>query len=391
MKKLALVVAVLVAILWPTAAHAGEVIDHAVLVLQGTMADHVYVDPGADLKLSVSDAERIRRAINGAPIYVAVLPAAAADEVGGNANRLPSAIGQRLGNVTVGTVSGKSFRAGSSVLPRGQAADLATTSFNAHHAAGLAPVLLDFVDRVKSATPGRSASAGPRTTVAPPASGGHHWTLVIVLAVLFLLVVVGLGVWVIVDRRRRAQADRDARDRETYEEMQKFRKVQVAGKKADDYEAGQVHQAEPKPKDKVGGQDVRVEVYQAGSRWYPGGYYGGAFYYPGYYPGSFMEGMLWGSMLSGGFDRDVDVDVDRDDRGSDAGADAPADSGDWQAGADDSGGGGDFSSSDDVSSPASEPSYDSGGGSDWGGGGDSGGGFDSGGGGFDGGGGGGNF
>jgi len=120
----------------------------------------VYVDSGAERARDV-DADRLRNRIRqgGSPIFVAVLPASAVAEAGGDVNRLPTVLAQRVGlQGTYAVVSGSSFRAGSNVLPTGQAGTLATASFQARSGDGVGAVLDTFVDRVNSAGAGSSAA-----------------------------------------------------------------------------------------------------------------------------------------------------------------------------------------------------------------------------------------
>lgn len=411
---MAVVLSAAVVIATAASASAGAVIDRAVSALR---SNPVYVDPGATINLSPNDVSRLRQQIatSSAPIYIAVLPPSAADEAG-SADNVPSAVGRQLGTGAVGTVAGNKFRAGASrgVLPSGRAAALAKTAFDDHHTAGLYSVLSDFVSRVKAETarPAPAAGGGGARAAQPAPQkedkGVPAW--LVVLAVVALCATVGLAIAFYVVYRNRKREREEEEQRRLYQSMSEPRST-----RAEDYTDGEVHQARPRSGDRVRTVVERREVYEPGSRWYPGGYYGGMYYYPGYYPGSFMEGMLWGSLMFGDHDRDDHDDHDRSDDRGDSGTsggdyDAPEPAGDYDSGSDSgtSGGGGDFGSGDDVSSPAPEPdpepapsydppdpspsyepSYDSGGGSDWGGGG---GGFDSGGGGFDsGGGGGGDF
>lgn len=391
MRKFVVVLAVVAAMAVAAPASAGTVIDNAVAALR---SNPVYVDQGATLKLAPADAARLRQEIAGSryPIYIAVLAPSAVDEAG-SADSVPSAIGRQVGTGTVGSVAGNKFRAGASrgVLPPGRAAALATASFDAHHAAGLYPVLSDFVHRVRLETAQPASASGQVPQAAPVShkdSGVPVW--LIVFAVAALCATIGLGIAFYVIHRNRKREREEEEQRRVYESMSS----EPRGTKADDYAEGEMHQARPRSGDRVRTVVERRDVYEPGSRWYPGGYYSGMYYYPGYYPGSFMEGMLWGSLMFGDHDRDDHDDRgDRDDDHGDSSGtssgdyDAPEPAGDYDSGSDSgtSGGGGDFGSSDDVSSPepdpapSYEPSYDSGGGSDWGGGG----GFDSGGGGGD--------
>ena len=123
--------------------------------------DPVYVDAGAERALDDVDAAQLRDAIAGAgtPIYVAVLPASAADTFGGDAAEVASELAETVGlDGTYAVVVGDSLRAGSSELPAGRAADLAVESL----AAGgddTTAVLLTFVDRVADEAPASVTSA----------------------------------------------------------------------------------------------------------------------------------------------------------------------------------------------------------------------------------------
>src|SRR5206468_1425010 len=89
----------------------------------------------------------------GSPVFVAVLPAAAAEAAGADVNRLPSVVADRVGlQGTYAVVAGSSFRAGSTLLAAGQAGALATAAFQARSGDGVEAVLETFVDRVDEAT-----------------------------------------------------------------------------------------------------------------------------------------------------------------------------------------------------------------------------------------------
>src|SRR5919199_2206543 len=149
----ALAVLLLLALAAP--AFAQGVIDRAAEALR---SDPVYVDPGAEAKVSSADAERIRQAIrdrDAGPLYVAVLPAAAADEVGGSADQVAAALRQALRrHGTYAVVVGNRFRAGSDDLPRGVTAEQRTAAVQAHGGEGVTPTLLDFVQRMGSVRAG---------------------------------------------------------------------------------------------------------------------------------------------------------------------------------------------------------------------------------------------
>src|SRR6476661_1440923 len=123
----------------------------------------VYVAPGAKPGLSAAEQQRLRGAIANAdtPVFVAVVPASALDETGGDADlfvrRLYDAEGQPG---TYAVVAGNRFRAGSSTLKSGQAGELATKAIDAHRSDGVGATLVDFVDRVGAAERGGSSGGG---------------------------------------------------------------------------------------------------------------------------------------------------------------------------------------------------------------------------------------
>jgi hypothetical protein len=122
-------------------------------------ARRFYVDPQAEKSISPQEAERLRTEIetNGhGPIYIAVLPAAAVDEAGGDAVGVVDELHRRLGRRGVyAVVAGGHFRAQASDLPAGMAGKLATDAFREHHSEGIGATLVDFVDRV-----GRARESG---------------------------------------------------------------------------------------------------------------------------------------------------------------------------------------------------------------------------------------
>ena len=155
----------------------------------------VYVDGSAERARDV-DADRLRSRIRtgGSPIFVAVLPESAINESGGDVNRLPTVLAQRVGlQGTYAVVAGRSFRAGSNILPTGQAGSLATAAFQARSGDGVDAVLETFVDRVNQAADGRSSGGGTVTggderESAGSGSGG-------VLLLLLLLAGGGFFIW----------------------------------------------------------------------------------------------------------------------------------------------------------------------------------------------------
>src|SRR5664279_4241395 len=148
------------------------------------------------------DANAVRAKIrsSSSPVVVAVLPAAAAQEVGGD--QLPARIGSQLGgSVTVAVVAGTLFRAASSALASGVASRTATEVFNRSESKGVTAVLTDFVGAVQSAPKARAASGSSGSTSG--SGGGSSGAGVVVLLVLLLLGALGLGGFVVSRRRRR--------------------------------------------------------------------------------------------------------------------------------------------------------------------------------------------
>ena len=172
MKRLVvLAVAVAAALALGAQARAGERIDAAVAGLQ---ANPVYVDPDAELAIGSAEQDRIRSAIDtsgAGPVYIAILPAAAENETGGNPDGVLQALHDGLRRTgTYAVVVGRHFRAGSEgVLPQGVAGKLATEALNAHRGDGVTPTLIDFVHRVADA---RQSGGAPGGTGNEPGTGG---------------------------------------------------------------------------------------------------------------------------------------------------------------------------------------------------------------------------
>jgi hypothetical protein len=142
----------------------------------------LYVAQDAKPTLSQLDQRRVRDAIrsaHGGPIYIAVLPASATDETGGDATELVRQIGDGLHKPgTYAVVAGGQFRAASTELQAGQAGHLATDAFDAHHNDGLATTLVDFVQRVGKAQASGGSGSGGGTSAG---GGGMLAVLAIVL------------------------------------------------------------------------------------------------------------------------------------------------------------------------------------------------------------------
>ena len=165
----ALVPVLLVALAGPASAQT-PVLDRAAAELRRTS---VYVDPSADPQRSLSApaAESLKQRIarGQTPIFVAVLPSSAVDEVGGDANRLPVALAQKVGlQGTYAVVTGTGFRASSTVVR--SAAAIATNAVQAQREAGTEAVLSTFVDRVNEAA---QSGAGPGPAAPVPSGDGE--------------------------------------------------------------------------------------------------------------------------------------------------------------------------------------------------------------------------
>lgn len=188
------------------AAPAAAQVDEAVAAFRD--GNPVYVHPDADLKITERQADRLRKRINEGDrsIFVAILPQRALDEVGGDPNRLPAHVYDRLGFAgTYAVVAGNSFRAGSTELREGRAGDIATRAFREHRDDGVAAVLAAFVEGVQAAPAGaESPDAG---------GGGTTFLLLLLLAAAALVVVLAI-------RSRRA---RNALERKAESERQLVR------------------------------------------------------------------------------------------------------------------------------------------------------------------------
>jgi hypothetical protein len=170
----------------PAALAQGE-IDAAAEALR---SDPVYVDPEADAGLSASEQDDLRDRIAAAdtPIYIAVLPASAADEAGGSATEVARQVAASVGrNGTYAVVTGRSLRAG----PSSDAVRAAEDAVSAHGGEGAAAVLTDFVDRAAGGGSGSGDDGG----------GGGEGGLI-------LLGLAGAGgAALLISRRRRRQRE----------------------------------------------------------------------------------------------------------------------------------------------------------------------------------------
>jgi hypothetical protein len=176
--------------------------DRLAAAAESLRQDPVYVDPEAERAISERQADRLREAIareDAGPLYIAFLPAAAANEAGGDPE---AALRELAGAVdepgTYAAVIGDAFRAGSTngVLPSGEAGELASQAFEAESGAGAAAVLEDFVRRVGDARAGEQSGSGSGD------GGGFP------VGLLFLLILaVPLALFGVSRRRQRRQQE----------------------------------------------------------------------------------------------------------------------------------------------------------------------------------------
>jgi hypothetical protein len=180
--------------------------------------DPAYVDTEAERALNEGEVDDLRSAIRSAdtPIYIAVLPASAADLAGGDAAEVASQLADAVGRPgTYGVVVGDRFRAGSTELPAGEAADLAQAALDAN-GEDTAAVLNDFVDRVADAAGSSGGSGG--SGEGGDDDSGSSWVLPAVIAA--GAGGAGLLVWRR-SRRRQAEAAERARAEEADRQLLK--------------------------------------------------------------------------------------------------------------------------------------------------------------------------
>jgi hypothetical protein len=162
--------------------------------------DPVYVDPDAQRALSDDEAEDLRRTIDdsgGMPIYIAVLPADAAREAGGDADAAVRELATTVHEPgAYAAVIGDSFTAAATdPFPEGRAGELAAQALQAERENGTAAVLENFVQRVADEPTDGSSSAGG-------SDDGGGFPLILVVLVALVVGVFGVSR---VRRRRRAQ------------------------------------------------------------------------------------------------------------------------------------------------------------------------------------------
>jgi hypothetical protein len=154
----------------------------------------LYVNPSARPTLTPVDRERIsaRLALAGTPIFVAVLPAQALAEAGGNANDLASQVAASVGKPgTYLVVAGAEEGAGSNTLDPGAAANRARAAFRENPE--LAAAIFDFVERVEDAAGTTPATAPPPEPPPGADPGGDTVLLVLLGAAAVVALAVGLA------------------------------------------------------------------------------------------------------------------------------------------------------------------------------------------------------
>ena len=163
----------------------------------------VYVDPDAERALSEREQARLRELVadDGAgPMYIAVLPASARDQAGGDPTAALREIARDVREPGVyAAVIGDSFRAGSLGMDV-PASELARESLDAKASDGTYAVLADFVRRVGDARAGGGSSGGSRD------GGGGGFPFL-----LLLLVGVPLAALALSRRRQRKREQEYAR------------------------------------------------------------------------------------------------------------------------------------------------------------------------------------
>ena len=123
----------------------------------------LYVNPSARPTLSLVDRERIsaRLALAGTPVFVAVLPAQALAEAGGNANDLASQVATSVGKPGPTWWSPGPRRSGQQHPRPGRGRRPGQVAFREHPE--LAAAIFDFIERVEDAAGTTPATAPPRS------------------------------------------------------------------------------------------------------------------------------------------------------------------------------------------------------------------------------------
>lgn len=200
---------------WAQAVATASVLDEAATELRRSP---VYQHPDAERRIDDGAADDLADLIaqGNTPIFVAVLPAVAAEEAAGDARAVPAALGDATGlRGTYAVVVGTGFWAASNELERGQAASLATSAFQARRDEGTEAVLVEFVERVQAA----AAAGGVRTPVDPAADDGSGGGEGVGGSGLLALAALG-GAGYLLWRRGRRRQDEEAQRRESAADRQ---------------------------------------------------------------------------------------------------------------------------------------------------------------------------
>lgn len=199
MRRLLLPLALL--LLVPASPAAAQVtsLDAAASALRNDVV--VYVDSAAEQAARI-DRDRLRALAReaGSPIFVAVLPAAAAAEANGDPGALPTALGNKVRrNGTYAVLVGDKLYAASTLLSPGEAQSLASAA--SQNASGPA-ALEDFIGRVKQSKVQGGDSGEGTSGSSSSGSGG---------VLLVLLLVAGVGFFIWSSRRTKARRAEEAR------------------------------------------------------------------------------------------------------------------------------------------------------------------------------------
>jgi len=198
MRAIPLLAVLLMFLIGVPSAQAGPVVNRAASALS---SDPVYVAPDARPSVTSAEAAMLRSDIakdHSGPTYIAILPASAGNEEGGDPTAVALAIGRALGSGTVAVVVGGEFRAVSSVLPRGDAAALSRQAFQAHRSQGIAVTVGDFLRRVGGVLSSRAGGQSPS-----PGGQGAGGSSAAAPALLGLLVLGAAGYMFFRSRQRR--------------------------------------------------------------------------------------------------------------------------------------------------------------------------------------------
>jgi hypothetical protein len=199
---LAAIAAGALALVLAASVRGGVVLDRAAEALEH---DPVYVDPEAQPTLTPAEERRLEDAIDEAgegPIYIAVLPAAARAEAGGDGfealRRLALAVDRRGAYALAAGGELSAGATGDTGLAQGEAARLAAAARRASSDEGLAATLVDFVERVGAARADQGGAG--ESGAADEGGGGFPWWLVVLGG--------GALAYMLVRLRRRENAER---------------------------------------------------------------------------------------------------------------------------------------------------------------------------------------